>query len=70
MSGFVFYDGSGGIRALRRTPCAGEVLACWIGPFGRVVWHRAEVLEVFAAVCRVRLQDGAVVRVSVAQLCE
>jgi hypothetical protein len=32
--------------------------------------HRAEVLQVWAAVCSVRLDTGAVVRVSVVQLGE
>lgn len=62
--------GSGGFRALRRTPRVGEVLVCWVGSAGRVEWHRAEVLDVFAVVCRVRLQGGGVLRVSVAQLGE
>jgi hypothetical protein len=60
--------GSGGFRALRRTPRVGEVLVCWVG--SERTMHRAEVLEVWAAVCRVRLDNGAVVRVSVAQLGE
>jgi len=30
--------------------------------------HRVEVLQVWAAVCSVRLDNGAVVRVSVVQL--
>jgi len=60
--------GSGGFRALRRTPRVGEVLVCWIG--SERLTHRAEVLEVWAAVCRVRLDTGAVVRVSVVQLGE
>jgi hypothetical protein len=60
--------GSGGFRALRRTPRVGEVLVCWIG--SERTMHRAEVLQVWAAVCSVRLDTGAVVRVSVVQLGE
>ncbi len=60
--------GSGGFRALRRTPRVGEVLVCWIG--SERTMHRAEVLQVWAAVCSVRLDTGAVVRVNVVQLGE
>jgi hypothetical protein len=58
--------GSGGFRALRRAPRVGEVLVCWVG--SERTMHRAEVLQVWAAVCSVRLDTGAVVRVSVVQL--
>ena len=58
------------VKALRRTPKVGELLACWIGSFGRTEWYTVRVLEVAPAVCRVQLPGGGVVRVSVAQLCE
>jgi hypothetical protein len=56
---------------MNRTPKIGEVLTLTIvsgGGRGRTEVYQVEVIETFAAMCRVRLPSGGVLRVGYWQL--
>ena len=53
---------------IKRTPVVGETLTAVIRSAGRTEQYLCTVLEVSPAVCRVKLFNGATLRVHVVQL--